>query len=506
MVLAHARVVGDAGEPESGFVLLCRACAALGDTAALRWTAGWTLPPSVLVRGASALYRELEAEEGTPACAAAWGPAAALLEARAAVLPNEVALQWMTAVALRRAGRLEDALKAAGALYARHPSYQTAVGAANAGRAAGRFDVAEAMWRAALQASPEDVPVRLDWADELFARGERARARAGYGEVLAREPTHPWARASMLWLDLLDGGGAPAWWALRELARSEPDNARAGQALAASTPGVGALPVPSEASLNGLARVLASGREARRIEASDLECASAIALLHRQAEAAGMAIQYTARRVPSPDPRRPIGRPRWVAFRWSGLRPTPAVPPPPGEVVDALREVAGTPFERARWGEQGAAATLGAPSLELFAVAVHAAAVAEPTPAAVSRLQVAAALALAFRADWADTPHRAALWSLAATRADWVQVAAAIGASARAAADPAVRDDARALLWSMLGRSVDGAPAGPVDAVVCPDGGAWWPGEVVPFLLAALEDPVPHRDAVDGWLRRALVV
>ncbi|MCA9491241.1 MAG: hypothetical protein KC621_15025 [Myxococcales bacterium] len=194
--------------------------------------------------GSLARLLRLEVDPASPAGEAIWAPVLAVLEALLEREPDVEPLATLAAMLTRRAGKLEEAHAMAVATWARFPSWRAAVAWANAARAVGRWDDAVRAWTEALRIDPEDLSVRLDWGDALLERGELLAARERYQEVLAREPDHPWAAPSVLYVDWLRFPTASARLALAGWAAAHPDQPRAVELDEQITPWVGRLPDP----------------------------------------------------------------------------------------------------------------------------------------------------------------------------------------------------------------------------------------------------------------------
>jgi hypothetical protein len=294
--------------------------------------------------------------------------------------------------ALRRAGRLEEALGVARELHATSPQFLSAVALAGAYRELGRVDEAIAAFREASRFEPDEVSVPLDVADVLLDAGRLEEAVSAYEEVLRREPGQPWATASLLYLRHRLQPNAGFGLKLRKLALSPTGEKRAvelvwrldQQAIGArrGRPYVDFIPEPGEAVVNAVKRVLgaagAEGSKAQTLEVplSCLEAPSALLGCRRQLSDRGSKVQLkvAVEYVPEPDPRQPLAPEGLSLWRYQGTEATPALPRPAPQVANEVALLAGSPFRIDAWREQAAKVASGFSARDarsLLAVMVH---------------------------------------------------------------------------------------------------------------------------------------
>lgn len=468
-VALHALLAARAGDVDRALDLLCQVAVLRPEVPYLGWAQAWTagLDPAA---AASAFGRLLaiDAAPGTPAVNGAITPALALLAGLREAHPD-VAVLWPIASMLsRRAGKPDDAHALARTAFERFPSWNAAVALANACKALNRWADAEAAWGAALAFDPDDLSVRLDWADSLLDRRELDAARAKYQEVLDREPAHPWAIASTLFVDWARNPTAVGRLVLSGYADTRPDDARARFLADQATPFVGRLPGPTEAtirSLSELARKPGQLAGKTTLSLTHLESPSSQRAAHRLAAEHGGKIRFQVSEVPRPDPREPFASPtgpvRWTLWTWSGTDARPALPEPTNpRARHVLGKLANTRYASDQWlGRAGALATQHGLDVreashveEVLGAALHPGdgpSWATPWDWAY-RLAFAAGFALASGPGWPGTAHRDGLWSMVGVRNDWLAVGAVTALCERARVDPVVRADAQPRLIDLL--------------------------------------------------------
>jgi len=385
------------------------------------------------------------------------------------------------------------------------PSYGSALAAAYACRELGRPEEALIWFRRASSRAPAEESCRMDIADTLTAVGRDAEALAVYEDTLRREPRHPWALPSALYLRAALHGEAAAAGALRRLAEDEPENERARDRAArlvahglvppAGLPYLDHLPRRTEALLDVMWKILGDAQgppekpASIRLTLSALEPPSAVAAMHRQLEALGWAVEVHlhVERLQAPDPRAPRrrGLRHWfrrsfLLWRYDGVRARPAVAAPPPERTAPVAALARTPYALDAWWTeaQRLRPAADATPAELAAAMVH------PPPAPqgwewaewLFAVQVAAALLLA-----QDAGGRAILEDLLYGPLDWAAGAAALALARATPDDPAARARRRSELLALVRAR--------------PSHGAWCLEK--PLLAAALrlsDDPGQRRD------------
>lgn len=498
---AHARLLFDEGHWEPALDLLCQVAVTRPDAGFLVWLEDWfdADDDEVVVDPDAAhqsFTRLLGVDLPPDEAAEVLEPALAAIRRLRVHHPEHPALAGIASMLARRAGQVDEALQIARTSFERAPSWHGAVALANAARAADRWDEAEAAWGAALKLQPDDVSVRLDWADALLDRGDVAGARTLYRQVLDREPEHPWALPSALFCDFADQPSTARRWTLARWADNHPDEPRGAQLADRATAWVGWLPDPSEASVNVLPQVLeALGKGAGTItlNLSALEGPSSQLAARRAAAAAGGELKFEIGAIPSPDLRLPfLGDARFRLFRWEGTVAEPGLAPVDDDrLVDLVGWLATRPYHPERWLDQGRelaeVRNLGEGDVPaLLALAVHPPPPPEGAPSWIwaNRVVHAVAFLLAGMDGWAGTAHRDGLRSMLSVRNDWVAVAAAIACAERAREDDEVGAELRPL-WIGILRDR-------------PEPGGWclgWPAALA-ILRAGADDDPELRDAL----------
>lgn len=360
---------------------------------------------------------------------------AMLLERVRVSRPEHDGLLFFHAVTLRKLDRHEEALKVAEEGYERNPSWQTATSIAITQREMGLTDAALASYERALGHNPDDLSCRLDLGDLLLESGRLDEAAAWYGQVLSREPGHPWAQPSMFLVE---------WQRSREDRWLEriADSARQGNQRALRLmlelqrrhgPYTGFLPEPSDAGVNILRQLAdqldpeGSPPEGLTISVTSLEAPSVLLAFQMHFRALGhdLTPQVQVSDVQSPDPRRASGPVEYLLWEYDDVTPRPAVDPPRAEVATVVARLAAREYDLAAWGEE--AKRLGkelgfAAVSDLLGTMVHPPPMPEGMPSWVwlPRVQLAAALILSHVDEgWQGSIRRKVLSSLLRGPMDW---------------------------------------------------------------------------------------
>jgi hypothetical protein len=438
VVALRAALLAKAGEHDEAFPLICDLITTLPDRGFDAW-----LTRAIAVRRLDPLAACAVLKGRLDANAPESPAYAALLEVLAHVgdrLADE-RLAFLSIVYTRKrdpAAGVERGRR----VFAAMPRFQVAVALYGSLRATGDLVGALAVIREAVRLGSEELSPQLDLGDVLLELGRDEEALVAYEGVLRREPEHAWALPSAMLVRARRGDET----ASRKLdALAEAGNQRAVEALRhlAGGGGTKGLSAPGSATVNVVAQVtkqFAASPPAPRTDGkassvtltlSCLEAPSARRAAEAELQRFGVPIRLVVevQKIPSPDPRLPIGAVDFVLWRYAGDVPSPAMAKPSPEVASAVAALARGPWnEDAWWDRAGALAReLGRDPLPgLLAVMVQ----PPPAPRGVPewdwwyRVQVAAALAIARLPD----PQRAqtALFTLARGPHDWSGSAAVL--------------------------------------------------------------------------------
>ncbi|MFY0571905.1 hypothetical protein ACN28E_49860 [Archangium lansingense] len=521
-VALRAWLLARTGNATEALSLLLHVAAVKPEVPYLAWTRRWFESPG-FARAVEPLPVAAAAEQilrgvDLSAHPAMTDSAIALLARVRAVHPEVPELLLVHARMLRGANRFQEGLESALAYERAYSNWTAAIAVAGAYRCLGDVPSALEYFRLALTRKPEDLAVRLDIGDLLWAEGKSQEALASYEEVLAREPEHAWALPSALLLRAQVTGNAALLRDFLRFAEQHPENPRAQdlrqEVLAAGytpppegEPWVDYLPEPSEATLSAVLKVLdafAEGKvganEEMKLTVSCLEAPSAMLSARRQlATRVSGELRVTVQNIPKPDPRVPrqqgwlqrLGfRPQRPAlWRYEGTEAHPAVEPPSARVSERIGALAAKPFHLGRWRAE--AATLSRElsevrPLEIAAVMVH----PPPGPSDtmawnwLNAVQVAAALVLA-----ESEAGRALLHDIVLGPTDWVAGAAVVALTAYAGEDREKAGPVLGMIVKLLGER--------------PSQGHWC--LEYPLVVSALRmsgSEPESRDWLQEWRRR----
>jgi tetratricopeptide (TPR) repeat protein len=347
---------------------------------------------------------------------------------------------FVYAMALRKTGSFEEAVGIARALPA--TSYQACVALAMAEEALGNLNASIAAYRQALTLQPDDVAVRNDLGILFLKQGKLAEALAFYEESARLDPSDPYqlAIAHVAYLKYLQAPPSEAELEkLKTLAQRQGAAHRLLYLLQA--PYIGKLPSPGEALINLMRNFKAKSAAGEiklkagstiEIGLSSLEAPSARLAAGLMLDARGVSFNLGVAETLSPDPRQPLRPVEYQLWRYDGMDPTPAVPPPDTAIAESIAALAQTPYALDRWHAPARVLGqhLGPNALtSLLGVMVH-------PPAAPAgwdewdwliAVQIASALTIAsLETDWEGSRRKAALTSLIYGPLDWSGAAALI--------------------------------------------------------------------------------
>ena len=345
-------------------------------------------------------------------------------------------LAFAYATLLRKTGAFAEAAEVARSLPA---SYQTCVALAMAEEALGNLEASVAAYQQALTFQPHDVAVRNDLGTLRLKQGKLAEALAFYEESVRLDPSDPYqdAFAFIAYLHYLQTPAEEWLEKLKPLAQSQETAGRFLYLLQA--PFIGRLPYPGEAIINLMRNIKersAAGEVSLKagsklsFASSSLEAPSATLATRLMLDAFGASYEISAAETLSPDPRQPLRPVEYQIWRYEGMTPIPAVPPPDPAVAESIATLAQTPYALERWYARARplGQRLGPDALmSLLGVMVHPPAVPEgwETWDWLIAVQIASALTIAsLETGWEGSRRKAALTSLIYGPMDWSGAAA----------------------------------------------------------------------------------
>lgn len=359
----------------------------------------------------------------------------------------------------RRLGTTDESLGWAQHAYQLEPAWKNAIGVANALRDLKRVDEAARWYARAADHDKDDVSAFLDTGDMFLDAQRYDDALRAYERVLAKQPDHPWATASIYYTRFKQTGDPTQRLCLLRLTEGSERNDRAvhlAHELDPPHPYLTYLPRPGDASCNALNHVFEQMYDnpashhgsTLKLTLSHLESPSIVAAFRLQMEMWGpqVGLDYQVEKVQQPDPRQPKAQVPFVLWQWEGTQPRPAVPPPDERVRRAVQQLALEPFHMELW--LPAAEKLGRELGPGAIPALAATMVYPPRPDGgawrvlnwTQRVQVACALVIAHtEPGWAHSQRQSALYSLLYGPMDWTVTAAIVALGALARRDPAIR-------------------------------------------------------------------
>ncbi len=406
----------------------------------------------------------------------------ALAELASSALSNSDMLRFTVCVLRRKSGRLDAAASLAEGWVAERPGYWSHVALANARRHQGRLEEAIAQFRKASAFNPEDTAALLDVGDLSMEAGNVRAALEAYDVVLAREPGHPWAHPSALFLRAREPEGDGAGRALLSWTRAHPGDARAADLATRLYPYTFALPPRPEAMISGAAQALGKDLSVTKLTVTSFEAPSALRALRAVLGEKGARLEVSFGEIPRPDPRDPLGPVPFTVWKFPrrgllgrltgdrAIDAEPALPPAPSAPASSIAALAARPLDREGWWAAAASVVREHGPATARAAALGCLVHTPPCPLAdlwwwdwVFRVQVASALVIGrLESGWSEGPRREALTTLLRGPVDWVCTAALVATAEIAEREHDVREGCLKLLASAL----DLRPVSPV-VVMC---------------------------------------
>jgi hypothetical protein len=387
-------------------------------------------------------------------------------------------LCFAVCVLRRKSGSTDASASLAEDWVAERPGYWSHVALGNARRHQGRLEEAIAQFRYAIPYDPEDTAARLDIGDLFMELGKDRDALDAYEAVLARNPEHPWALPSALFVRGRAPGGEAAGRELLNWARAHPGEARATQLATLLYPYTFALPPRPESMIRGAAHALAKDLGLAKLAVSSFEAPSALRALRAVLGDKGTKLEVSFGEIPQPDPRDPVGRVAFTAWKFPhqgmlgrltgdrAIEAEPALPTPPLAPAGSIATLASRPFNRDGWWAGAASIVTEHGSASSRAAALGCLVHTPPCPIAdlpwwdwMFHVQVASAFVLArLETGWSQGPRREALTALLHGPVDWICTAALLVLAEIAEREP----DARQGCLELLARALDLRPLSPV--------------------------------------------
>jgi tetratricopeptide (TPR) repeat protein len=481
----RARTHAKMGRSEDALPLLAKLAAAAPEKGYLSWLPLIPNPGHVSDEAAeSAAVELLQLANAIPEPLASDHPAQGTVAAALGLLADWRELKRQlpvplhaTAIFLRKLGKLEEALKAARALYDLRPDWRSIGTLISTLRASGDLEGALDIARRGTALTPPDsrAAMWLDVGDLCLDLDRVAEARHAYGAALALEPENAWARSSFPYARFRELGDEADRATLRQWSLEHPDDGRAFWLLSEiGEPLLERPVVPSDATA-GVFRHLhksflddppTSGPIGMSLALSAPEGPSnmlARSLLER-AFGQRIEIELSITSTPTPDPREPLPGADVFLWRRAGDGIEAALPPPDPTVQRELGLIAATPYRLDLWAERARilGEALGPTRVEdLLASMVHPPLlprVRYDPPRWVQNVQVIAALAIRYvDRGWEGSTARATLLSLARGPVDWSVTAAIVALMWTARHEPQSVAEIEALFTELRRRESRGA-------------------------------------------------
>jgi tetratricopeptide (TPR) repeat protein len=345
-------------------------------------------------------------------------------------------------------------------------------------RNAGRVDEAIELWRETIRQDPTQTYLAVDLAETLAVNARPQEGIEVLEQVLASEPEHEKAAPAIHALRYQAAPDARHLIALYEHLQRHPEHDYAGYLLQTRCQGkawLGRIDMATEAVTNGIRQFInryGPGSENRvEMQLSGIEPPSA----GLAARLAVPGLQITVAQAGTPDPRRPIRAVDYLAWRYEGLVPVPAVGAPSDRALALARELAAP-----RWASPASlslhARPLGElPVSDLLGLLVH-----PPTPSEarwpdglaakapdvwLRAVQTLACVGITHHLPdepWAESTRRAVLLDLLDGPEDWVCEAAGMALVAVGWTYPDARAEIAERLVARLSAAVDASETRPV--------------------------------------------
>ena len=353
--------------------------------------------------------------------------------------PHNEPVNYMRILALRKVGRVDEAVRLAQQWHAASPSYMSALSLANARKRGGDIDGAIAGYEQALTFQPGNAPVMADAAETLASVGRFEEALAWTARAKASDPkveTSSW----ILWHHLMHklGRDDAATAKLGEFRRAHKNLREPAEAALRHFGAYAAfIPEPTEATIN-VVRDLAKEHDIKKVKLTEMAVTSIEAPSSRLAAERAIGIERNGLKtdcgeIPTPDPRLPRGPVDWTIWKYDGTTPLPGLEPPGNEVRDAVAALASLPYDPVAWSAHARTArepliqecgSAQSAARELLATMVYPPPAPGPDGQAewtwIRHVQFAAAMMIVRIDDgWSESVRRRGLIALVRGPVDW---------------------------------------------------------------------------------------
>ncbi|WP_433889807.1 tetratricopeptide repeat protein [Streptomyces sp. CA-111067] len=357
-------------------------------------------------------------------------------------------------------------------------------------RAADRPDEAVRVWEEEIERDDSDLSLMVDIAELYTSTGRPAQGLAWAERAAAADPAHPQAAPAVHGVRFAADGAAAHLLALADHLRAHPDHGYAAVVLtrhSESRAWLGTVDQATEATVNVLHQILQSADAG-----PDRDGPSRLVSSTVEPPSAGLAFrlafphaELSAESVGAPDPRVPVGQPdargpmadpdqrqtsgdadaraRVQVWRYAGLDPYPAVPPPAPEAGRLVQDTAAFSWPHIPAAYDHAVRLAGLALDDLLGVLVHPPVPPDDEFGGVLRdhrpelwvrgVQTFGCLGIAHhRTDqpWAGSERRRVLLDLLNGPEDWITESAAFALVAVGWVEPAARADVGARLAERL--------------------------------------------------------
>jgi tetratricopeptide (TPR) repeat protein len=258
---------------------------------------------------------------------------------------------------LRRLEAIDIAMSWASQAHQRAPSWQTAVGKAMIHAQRNEVEEAVASYHEALSMDPVDLSVRLDLGDLLSKHERYGEGLDWYDLVLKKDPEHPWAIPSRLYVLWLQNGKTDYGEALGSYAQKNPGNVRANLLSShfekQQSAFVKWLPEPTDSIIDVVRQATSKASSGRLLSltSSSLESPSAHYASNWQLGLSDLhpLPEVTVTKIQSPDPREPLKDAEFQLWTYKGMTPSTKLPKPSKKLSPIVSKLARESYHLEAW-------------------------------------------------------------------------------------------------------------------------------------------------------------